>query len=205
MASVVLNADAGYDQLYASGVLAGGAGFQSATGSLSANTASVKNTIQVVAGTKATGATNATAYNLDNQGINGGGLAANHLQVFGYFDSTFTTSTIQEFADVYPTAVGGTAPATTTTGVWRSPNSVPLGNYVAPFIGTTTGNGATPVVVACAGIPASSQIRFTLQGGSAAAFAAGIAAPSVVSVQGNVSFTYTGTTGAIYGYEVLFA
>ena len=204
MASVVLNADAGYDQLYASGVLTGGGGFQSATGSLSANTASITNTIQVVAGTKATGVQNPTAYNFDNQGTTGGGLLANHLQVFGYFDSSFTTSTIQQFADVYPTLIGGTAPATATTSVFRCANSVPLGNYTAPFIGTTTGTGAA-VVVACAGIPANSQIRFTLQGGSTAAFAAGIAAPSAVSVQGNVSFTYTGTTGAIYGYEVLFA
>jgi len=204
MASVVLNADAGYDQLYASSVLAGSGGFQSDNGSLSANTASVKNTLQVVAGTKATGAQNATAYNLDNGGVSGGGLLANHLQVFGYFDATLTTSTIQQFADVYPTAVGGTAPATTTTSVFRCPNSIPLGNYVAPFIGTATGTGAA-LVVACAGIPANSAIRFTLQGGSTAAFAAGIAAPSAVSVQGNVSFTFTGTTGAIYGYEVLFA
>ena len=147
--------------------------------------------------------TTPTSYNWDNQGQSGGGLIANHLQLYGYFDPAVTVQTIQEFADIYPTLVGGTAPALTTTGVFRTANSVPL-NYTAPFIGTTTGTGA-PLVVACAGIPANSQIRFMLVGGSIASFAAGIAAPSAVSVQGNVSFTYTGTTGAIYNYEVLVA
>jgi len=154
--------------------------------------------------TQVSAGTNPTSYNFDNTGTSGGGLVANHLQLFGYFDPAVTAQTIQEFADVYPALIGGTAPATQSTSVFRTQNCVPLGNYVAPFVGTTTGTGAA-LVVACAGIPANSAIRFSLIGGSIAAFAAGIAAPTAVSVQGNVSFTYTGTTGAIYAYEVLFA
>jgi hypothetical protein len=153
--------------------------------------------------TQVSAGTNPTSFNWDNAGSAGGGLTPNHLQLFGYFDPLVTVQTIQEFADIYPAPVGGTAPALTTTSCFRTNQSVPL-NYVAPFIGTTTGTGAA-LVVACAGIPTSANIRFYLVGGSIAAFAAGVAAPSAISVQPNVSFTYTGTTGAIYGYEVLFA
>ena len=144
-----------------------------------------------------------TAYNWDNGGVSGGGLSQNHLQLFGYFNPLTTVQTIQEFADIYPAPVGGTAPALTTTGCFRTTNSVPL-NWSAPWIGETTGTGA-PLIVATAGIPTGAQIRFYLLGGSPASFVAGIAAPSAVSVQPNVSFTYTGTTGAIYGFEVMFA
>lgn len=153
--------------------------------------------------TQVSAGTNPTSFNWDNAGSSGGGLNPNHLQLFGYFDPAVTVQTIQEFVDAYPAPVGGTAPALTTTSCFRTNQSVPL-NYTAPFIGDTTGTGA-PLVVACAGIPTSANIRFYLVGGSIAAFAAGIAAPSAISVQPNVSFTYTGTTGAIYGYEVLFA
>ena len=161
-----------------------------------------KNYITISA-TNVSAGTNPTFYNWDNAGTSGGGLSANHLQCFGYFDPAVTPQTIQEFVDAYPAPIGGTAPAGTTTSVFRTTNSVPL-NYSAPFIGDTTGTGA-PLVVACAGIAQGANIRFFLVGGSAAAFTAGIAAPSAISVQANVSFTYTGTTGAIYGYEVLQA
>ena len=161
------------------------------------------NTLQVRASAPSGVLGNNTAYNWDNAGTSGGGLSENHLQLFGYFNALTTPQTIQEFADIYPCAVGGTAPALSTTACFRTPNSVPL-NYVAPFVGQTTGTGAA-LIVACAGIPTSAQIRFFLVGGSAGSFTAGIAAPSAVSVQPNVSFTYTGTTGAIYRYEVLQA
>jgi hypothetical protein len=161
------------------------------------------NTLQVRAGAPNGVLGQNTAYNWDNGGVSGGGLSENHLQLFGYFNATTTPQTIQEFADIYPAPVGGTAPANTTTACFRTAMSVPL-TYSAPFVGDTTGTGA-PLIVACAGIPTGAQIRFFLVGGSIAAFAAGVAAPSAVSVQPNVSFTYTGTTGAIYGYEVMFA
>jgi len=135
----------------------------------------------------------------------GGGLNAHSLQLFGYFDPRVAgTGVIQEFMEckIVPTAapVGGVPP--TTTSVVNLPASRPF-NWVAPWIGTTTGTGGA-LVVACAGIPAGSVIRFILVGGSAAAFTAGIAAPTAVSVQAYTSFTYTGTTGAIYNYEVLW-
>jgi hypothetical protein len=160
------------------------------------------NAMSVVASAVTVG-TEPTFYTLYNTGTTGGGLIANNLQLFGYFDPALTGNTVQEFADIFPCAIGGTAPALTTTTCFRTNQSVGF-NYVAPFIGRTTGTGAA-LVVACAGIPTAAQIRFFLVGGSAAAFAAGIAGPTAVTVQPNVSFTYTGTTGAIYGYEVLFA
>lgn len=195
--------------LVAAGLRVGSVGVSSggpittSAGLTTATQATVGNTLQIRAGAPVAAGVNPTFYDFYNTGVSGGGLQQNHLQLFGYFDSTTTPQTIQEFADIYPCAVGGTAPANTTNSCFRTNQSVGF-NYTAPFVGTTTGTGA-PLVVACAGIPVSSEIRFMLVGGSAAAFTAGIAAPSAVSVQGNVSFTYTGTTGAIYNYEVLFA
>ena len=149
--------------------------------------------------------TNPTFYDLYTASSSGGGLNAHSLQLFGYFDPRVAgTGTIQEFMEckIVPTAapVGGVPP--TTTSVVSLPQSRPF-NWVAPWIGTTTGTGGA-LVVPCAGIPAGSVIRFMLVGGSAAAFTAVIAAPSAVSVQAYTSFTYTGTTGAIYNYEVLW-
>jgi hypothetical protein len=149
--------------------------------------------------------TAATFYDFYTAAAGGGGLNAHSLQLFGYFDPRVAgAQTIQEFmeAKIVPTAapVAGVPPST--TNCFQTQMSRPL-NWVAPWIGETTGTGAA-LVVAAAGIPANSVIRFYLLGGSAAAFTAGIAAPSAVSVQAYTSFTYTGTTGAIYGYEVLF-
>jgi hypothetical protein len=146
-----------------------------------------------------------TFYDFYTASAGGGGLNAHSLQLFGYFDPRVAgTGTIQEFMEckIVPTAapVAGVPPST--TSVVSLPQSRYF-NWVAPWIGETTGTGAA-LVVPCAGIPAGSAIRFYLLGGSIAAFAAGIAAPSAVSVQPYTSFTYTGTTGAIYGFEVLW-
>jgi hypothetical protein len=202
MSSVVLNQKSGNDQVYATGVLAGSKGVVSKGGVSAQGTITATNQLGVVAGTTTAGP-NATLYVLDNAGVTAGGLEANHLQVYGYYDPAVASATIVEHADIYLAPIGGTAAALATQAVWRTNQSVPF-NYAAPFIGTTTGTGA-PLIVACAGIPTGAQIRFNLIGGDPASFVAGIAAPSAVSVQGNVSFTYTGTTGAIYSYEVLFA
>jgi hypothetical protein len=149
--------------------------------------------------------TNASKYIFYSPSSGGGGLNAHSMQLFGYFDARVAgTGTIQEFMEckIVPTAapVAGVPPST--TSVVSLPQSRPF-NWVGPWIGTTTGTGA-PLVVAAAGIPAGSVVRFMLVGGSIAAFAAGIAAPTAVSVQAYTSFTYTGTTGAIYNYEVLW-
>jgi hypothetical protein len=196
------------NSLVAAGLRVGSLGVSSggdinASGVITGNEVVALNTLQVRATAPNGVVGQNTAYNWDNAGVNGGGLAENHLQLFGYFNPATTVQTIQEFADIYPAPVGGTAPALTTTPCFRTAMSVPQ-NYVAPWVGTTTGTGA-PLVVATAGIPTGAQIRFFLLGGSIAAFAAGVAAPTTVSVQPNVSFTYTGTNGAIYGYEVMFA
>jgi hypothetical protein len=194
--------------LVAAGLMVGSVGVSSggavvANGSVTGTVVQAKNTLQVRATAPFADAGQNTAYNWDNTGTSAGGLSENHLQLWGYFNALTTPQTIQEFADVYPCPVGGTAPAGTTNSCFRTNMSVPL-NYNAPWVGTTTGTGAA-LVVAVAGIPTGSEIRFYLVGGSIAAFNAGIAAPSAISVQPNVSFTYTGTTGAIYGYEVMFA
>jgi hypothetical protein len=146
-----------------------------------------------------------TFYDFYTASVAGGGLNPHSLQLFGYFDPKVAgAQTIQEFLEckIVPTAAPVLGIPPSTTNVFQTTQSKPF-NWVAPFIGDTTGTGAA-LVVPCAGIPAGSAIRFYLVGGSAAAFTAGIAAPSAVSVQPYVSFTYTGTTGAIYGYEVLY-
>jgi hypothetical protein len=149
--------------------------------------------------------TTPTKYIFYTASAGGGGLNAHSCQLFGYFDPRVAgADTIQEFMEckIVATAapVAGVPP--TTTSLVQTQNCRPL-NYAGPWIGTTTGTGA-PLAVAAAGIPAGSAIRFMLVGGSAAAFTAGIADPTAVSVQAYTSFTYTGTTGAIYRYEVLF-
>ena len=149
--------------------------------------------------------TNATFYDFYTASVAGGGLNPHSLQLFGYYDPRVAgAQTIQGHMEVkiVPTAAPVLGVPPSTTSVVNLPQSRPF-NWVAPFIGETAGTGA-PLVVPCAGIPAGSVIRFYLLGGSIAAFAAGVAPPSNVSVQAYTSFTYTGTTGAIYGYEVLF-
>jgi hypothetical protein len=206
MASVLLNQESGSDQLYAGGLLLGSRGLVTngpilAIGNVG-DGSSFTGSVAVVAAAPVSAGPNAPSYRLYCPDRAGGGLNAGSLQVFGYFDATFATPAIQEFIECKPTSIGGTAAALATVSAVQMNQCVPF-NYVAPFVGTTTGTGA-PLVVACAGIPAGSQIRFRLLGTTAVTYAP-IAAPSAVSVQGNVSFTYTGTTGAIYGYEVLFA
>ena len=173
-----------------------------ASGVESAGSVSVTDTLSVKAN-RATAGSVPTFYRLDCVPVTGLGLTANNLQVTGQYDAALTSSTTIEHANIYAVTSTGVA-GSAALSVFQTNNSKPL-NYTAPWIGTTTGNGGTPVVVACVGIPATASIRFFLAGGSIAAFAAGIAAPSAVSVQANVSFTYTGTSGAIYGYEVLLA
>jgi hypothetical protein len=149
--------------------------------------------------------TTPTKYIFYTASAGGGGLNAHSCQVFGYFDPRVAgTGTIQEGMEfkLVPTALPVLGVPPSTTLICTTQQTRPF-NWGAPWIGTTTGTGA-PLVVAAVGIPAGSVIRFMLVGGSAAAFTAGIAAPTAVSVQAYTSFTYTGTTGAIYRYEVLF-
>jgi hypothetical protein len=203
MASVVLNQETN-SQIYAGGVLAGArglttsgavrAGGSSATGSTFTGSISIVDVSPPVAG-----ATNPTEFTLYAADRTGGGLVAGHAQLFGYFDPLEATPTVAQFMDIYPASIAGGVASQT---VVRTNQCVPF-NFAAPFTGTTTGTGA-PLVVACAGIPAGSEIRFMLVGTNAAVYAP-IVPPAAVSVQPNVSFTYTGTVGAIYDYEVLFA
>jgi hypothetical protein len=146
-----------------------------------------------------------TFYDFYTASVAGGGLNPHSLQLYGYYDPKVAgVDTIQEHMEVkiVPTALPVLGVPPSTTSVVQTNQSRPF-NWAAPFIGTTTGTGVAEVVP-CAGIPAGAVIRFYLVGGDIASFAAGIAAPSAVSVQAYTSFTYTGTLGAIYGYEVLF-
>lgn len=201
MSSVVLNQKSGNDQVYATGVLTGTKGVVS-KGAISSQSNIVATGQSGVVAGNLTAGTNATLYVLDNNGTTGGGLEANHLQIYGYFDPAVTLQTIQEFADIYPAPVGGTAPALTTTPVFRTNNSIPL-NWGAPWIGSTTGTGAA-VVVPVAGIATNATIRLYLVGFVGAAGATAVVPPTF-TIQPNVSFTITATTGAIYNYEVLQA
>jgi hypothetical protein len=166
----------------------------------------VHNTSALSAGVPPLGGTITTLFQQSLGAYTGGGIAANTLYSGLVCDPTVATGPavgLGAFGVSYPNPIGGTAPATSCVAITRVNACVPL-NYAAPFVGQITGTGAAQIV-ACAGIPTSSQVRFMLVGGSIAAFAAGVAAPTALSIQGNVSFTITLTSGAIYEYEVLFA
>lgn len=144
---------------------------------------------------------------LFNTGVTGGGLNANRLETFGYFDSTLSSSIQlmeQYFATVVPYAPGPPPVAPVTVGVVKLWASVPYNwgtvSGTGPWSGQTLGTGA-PVIVACVGIPAGAVIRFMLVGFTATAPAC--AAPSAITIQPNVSFTYTAGNNGIFNYEVL--
>lgn len=147
----------------------------------------------------------------------GGGLNAGQLQAYLYEDPAYGPQ-IQQWLQAYSAvvvagAVGPPVVPTTSRVVCRIVSSAPLdwvGGYPvagagsANLMGSFVGTGAAQVVP-CVGISTNASIRYYLLGATIAAFAAGIAAPTAVSVQANASFTITATLGAIYGYEVLNA
>ena len=141
---------------------------------------------------------------------NGGGLQPDHLQIYQYTSGPDVGNPTAQLVDAYlatTTTAAGPPPVTTRAiPVWRPIASRPQ-NDSAPWVGTITipAAGALPLVTPCAQIPDASRVRVMLVGASAAAFTAGIVAPTI-TIQPNVSFSVTaGTEGAIYAYEVLAA
>jgi hypothetical protein len=145
-----------------------------------------------------------TFYQFDTAAASGGGLNAHSLQLFGYFDARVSgVNTIQEFMEcrIVPTAAPVLGIPPSTTALFQTTLSKPL-NWGAPLVGGFTGTGAAQVINV-AGITAGAVVRLFLQGGTPAAFTAGIAPPTLPTIQPYVSFTTTATAGADYGYEVL--
>lgn len=163
------------------------------------------NGIQIAASTPGAVGSSPTSYQTYVSATPVGALLANQQQLFGTYDAAVSTPTSLEFSRARPVLIGGTAAATASLGVVQPLyQPLPVNWNAVNFEGSFTGTGA-PQIVAVAGIPATSVVRFMLVGGSIGAFAAGIAAPAAITLQGNVSFTVTATTGAIYNYEILVA
>jgi len=204
MASVVLNQESN-SQIYAGGVLAGARGITTSgpirAGGSSAQGSTFTGSIALVdVAPPVAGATNPTQFTLYGADQTGGGLVAGHLQLFGYFDPLEATPAVQQYIDAYPASIAG---GVASQPVVRTNQCVPF-NFAAPFTGTVTATGAANQAVPCVGIPAAAEIRFMLVGNNAATYNP-IVPPAAVTVVPNVSFTFTGTAGAIYDYEVLFA
>jgi len=146
--------------------------------------------------------TTPTSLSIDIEPVSGGGYLANHAAFYIGQDVALATPAAVQVADAYTTTSTGVA-GTASLPVFRTYNSTPL-NYTGPWIGQFTGTGS-PAVIACAGIPPSATIRFWLVGSATNVLATATAPPSAFSVQANVSFTITATTGAIYAYEILIS
>lgn len=182
------------------------------SGIVSKGTAGIVGNLNIVSPLISPPDTAPTSWTFWDGAYNGGGLQPDHLQIYQYTTAPNVGNPTAQLVDAYlantTTAAGPPAVVSRSFPVWRANASRPI-NDSAPWIGSFTCDAATPVVVACASIPDASRVRIFLLGGSAAAFtsaaAAGVAAPAI-TIQPNASFTATGgTTGLIYGYEVLAA
>lgn len=144
------------------------------------------------------------------------GLNVNQRQSFAYADPLIAGAaagvTIQQYEQglwVRNTTSALSDPTNGSTSFINRPNL--QARPLTEIGGTFTGTGATQSIPA-AGITAGSRIRFFLLGGTQAAFAAigGITAPvfgvvSVNAIAANSGFTVTAMTGALYGWECVFA
>jgi hypothetical protein len=196
------NIHAGQGGLSSDGVISSLAtGYDAGEGATNIRTA---NGIQITASTPGPGASAPTSYQHYVSATNTGNLLANEEQLWGSYDPTVSTPTSLEFQRARPVLIGGTAAATASVAVIQPLNQpAPVNWFAAGFAGQFVGTGA-PQIVPVPGIPATAIVRYMLVGGTIAAFAAGIAGPAAISVQGNVSFTITATAGSLYNWEILF-
>tara|TARA_R110000868_G_scaffold296_5_gene2451 strand:+ start:2500 stop:3171 length:672 start_codon:yes stop_codon:yes gene_type:complete len=222
MASVVLQQDSALatnggallpvDTLFSRSIHAGAGGIQSdgaltsLAGGFTANEGVTNirtaNGIQISASTPGAVGSSPTSYQTYVSATPVGALLANQQQLWGTYDAALSSPTSLEFQRARPVLIGGTAAATASVAVIQPLNQpAPVNWFGAGFAGQLTGTGA-PLVVAVPGIPATAIIRYMLVG--VAAGGAAVAAPTAISVQGNVSFTITATVGAIYNWEILF-
>ena len=148
-----------------------------------------------------------TTYVISNDDYSGGGLEYNHLEIYNYnsistdafaynpsgpFPLSSNISPTQGIIDAYPIPYG--------FSVFRTMNSCPINWSYSGHTGTITCT-SEPIVVPVLGIPLYAAIRFMLVGFSAAPTGA-VGVPSYTITQ-YVGFTFAGTAGAIYNYEVL--
>lgn len=222
MASVVLNAEAGYDQLYASGLLTGGGGVvskgpMSTTGAFTCGsplTVAGQNVIQgqisVVGGTGA---------QLSLSDVLGNGLEMTaETPLAGDRGTAFIQQ--QVLAQVGPPALPAAAliaaEITTTVGLAGGGGIEPsFSTYPSNFInsgagwapvstfeGTLPAGTGAPVAIACAPIRATSQVDLFLYAFTPAAAVAGVTAPAVVITAGT-GFTLNADVGTSWRWRVL--
>lgn len=91
-------------------------------------------------------------------------------------------------------------------GVLSAPLSYPGNSLASVYPGFNAHTQVNPAGdrIVCPSFNANCKVLLWLSGGSAAAFAAGIVAPSIVNA-GPGEFFIAGTTGAIYGWSILYA
>lgn len=222
MASVVLNAEAGYDQLYATGVLVGGGGVVN-KGPLTSTGAFTTGSPLTVAGQNViVGEVNViggTGSQLSLADTLGNALEVSaETPLAGQRGTAFIQQ--QVLAQVGPPALPAAsldaAVITTTVGLAGGGGVEPsFSTYPSNFIGSAAGwaglgtfegteplaTGA-PVAIACAPIRATSQVDLFLYAFTPAAAVAGVTAPVVVITAGT-GFTLNATAGTSWRWRVL--
>ena len=148
-------------------------------------------------------------YELFCTGTTGGGLTANHLQMYAYYDPTVANHTINSVLDVYPSANANTNAGLQSTPVWRTVSGLPLDGYqVAANLATeaaqngTMGICANGTTITDPGWTQYSYIQFSFRYGTLPA-----AAPTwaLTSVGGVPTLTITCTAGSHFNYQIWHA
>lgn len=222
MASVVLNAQAGYDQLYATGVLVGGGGVVN-KGPLSSTGAFTTGSPLTVAGQSVITA-EVNVVGGTGSVLSLGDSAGNSLEITGETPAAGQRGTAfiqqQVLAQVGPPALPAAAldaaVITTTVGLAGGGGVEPsFSTYPSNFIGSAAGwagistfEGTEPlatgaaVAIACPPIRATSQVDLFLYAFTPAAAVAGVTAPAVVITAGT-GFTLNATAGTSWRWRVL--
>jgi len=223
MASVVLNADAGYDQLYANGVLTGAAGV------VSDGAGSFRNSLNLVGVPTVPSAPGPAQNELL---LNGAYLRMN-ANTFTAPQTAASTATIELLDAATPQlqiAMNQTAPlfpagavalnmyATANTAaadsvvvsrpfVSSQPQNYPTGSAasLSPNGGGAHTQVAAADVIACPTVTATSIFRTWLAGLTGIVGATAVLPATISAITPGTGFTLNGTIGAIYGYELLYA
>ena len=148
-------------------------------------------------------------YELFTSGVSGGGLVANHLQMYSYYDPTVASRTINSVLDVYPSPNSNTNAGAASTPVWRTVSGIPLdGNAASANLATeatqtgTIGICANATVITDPGWTQYSYIAFSFRYGTLPA-----AAPTwALTIVGGVpTLTITCTAGSHFNYQIWHA
>jgi hypothetical protein len=223
MASVVLNADAGYDQLYASGVLTGSAGVVSQGQGYFLNQLSLTGTPTVPSAPGP--AQNQLLLNGAYLRIDSGTLTAPSTAAANatlQINDGATPQLVLQMNQTAPLlAVGAPvltsyATANTTqansvmvsrTPVFSQPVAIAAGAGASftPNGGAAHTQVAAADVIACPSITAASIVQTWLAGLTGVVGATAVLPATVSAITPGTGFTLNGTIGAVYGYAVLYA